>query len=380
MFFYPLFVVISLHFFTCAKTNETFTTVIIDSTGPEAPWLKTFGDLDGDGLSDIIIGGHKSGGLVWYKYPDWDKYLISSDKFSTDGEVADVNLDGLPDIIAIENTCIKWFENPGPDFIHSSEKWKQTTIANIKQHDVEIADFDLDGDIDIFARDQGNFGHSGETLFFVRQENPEKWNIETINCPDGEGLLKMDVDKDNDMDIVINQCWFENPGRDVSGTWNKHTFTNSYSHPSVFIASGDINNDGRDDLVLSPSELQGGSYRISWFEAPDDPKKLWREHIIENNIETVHHFVGVADFDKNGLADVASAEMTQGEGDDEVKIYFNKNKGASWTKQVLSVDGSHSMRIVDIENDGDYDLFGANWRANGRDEYVKIWINKTKTK
>jgi len=374
-FFYLLFVVISLNFIIYAYADENFTTVIIDSAGPEAPWLKSCGDLDNDGFADIIIGGHISGGLVWYKYPGWDKYIISTEKFSTDGEVADINRDGYPDIVVVENTSIKWFENPGPDFILSSGKWKQTTIANIKEHDVEIADFDLDGDIDVIARDQGNFGHSGATLFFIRQENPEKWTIETIICPDGEGLLAMDVDRDNDMDIVINLCWFENPGRNVSGTWEKHTYTHSYTHPSTFIASGDINNDGRDDLVLSPSELKDGIYRISWFEAPPDPKKIWEEHIIKNNIETVHHFVGVADFNNDGQEDVASAEMTQGSGDDEVKIYINSDKGGAWTKQILSVDGSHSMRIVDIENDGDFDLFGANWRANGRDEYVKLWLN-----
>ena len=99
MFFYLLYVVISFCFFNCTKTDESFTTVIIDSAGPEAPWLKSCGDMDNDGFADIIIGGHKSGGLVWYKYPGWDKYIISTEKFSTDGEVADINRDGYPDIV-----------------------------------------------------------------------------------------------------------------------------------------------------------------------------------------------------------------------------------------------------------------------------------------
>jgi Ca2+-binding RTX toxin-like protein len=37
------------------------------------------------------------------------------------------------------------------------------------------------------------------------------------------------------------------------------------------------------------------------------------------------------------------------------------------------------MRVLDADNDGDLDLFGVNWRANGRDTAVKLWINGTPT-
>jgi len=43
-----------------------------------------------------------------------------------------------------------------------------------------------------------------------------------------------------------------------------------------------------------------------------------------------------------------------------------------WEKRIICTGGSHSMRITDIDNDNDQDLFGANWN----DSIVKIWINK----
>ena len=63
--------------------------------------------------------------------------------------------------------------------------------------------------------------------------------------------------------------------------------------------------------------------------------------------------------------------MTQGSDPDEVAILYNTGT-IKWEKRIISTGGSHSMRITDIDNDGDLDLFGANWN----DSVVKIWINE----
>ncbi len=103
------------------------------------------------------------------------------------------------------------------------------------------------------------------------------------------------------------------------------------------------------------------------------PKEIWSETIIDKDVEAVHHFVGLADFDMDGTLDVSTAEMLQGEDPDEVKIYYNDGSGSSWEKQVLSDSGSHSMRILDVDQDGDMDLFG----ANHNDRKINLWINQT---
>ena len=92
---------------------------------------------------------------------------------------------------------------------------------------------------------------------------------------------------------------------------------------------------------------------------------------MDGAVEAVHHFVGAGDFDRDGDMDVAAAEMEQGGDPDEVKIY--RNDGASFTKVVISNNGSHSMRVVDIDLDGDLDLFGANWQS----DRVDLDVNQT---
>jgi hypothetical protein len=338
-----------------------FSCILIDPEGPERHCGKCYGDLDNDGLTDLIIGGYTSGGLVYYKNPGWEKKVISDEPgFSTDIEVYDLDGDHDLDIFCVRQHTIEWFENPD---------WESHVIDSVRCHDLELSDFDGDGRIDIVARDQGEFGHRGDTLFFYYQVRQDSWKREKILCKDGEGLKVHDINDDGRPDVITNGTWFENRGG--RRKWEARSFTDTWTFKSTYIDAGDINGDGRVDLVMSPSELQGMVYRISWFEAPEDPAEKWTEHIIEDQVEAVHHFVGLADFDEDGDLDVATAEMLQGDDPDEVKIYYAAGAGRSWIKQILSDTGCHSMRIMDIDDDGDMDLFG----ANHNDRRVRLWLN-----
>jgi hypothetical protein len=173
---------------------------------------------------------------------------------------------------------------------------------------------------------------------------------------------------------VINATWFENSGQLDPSSWNRHRYANRWVHAATFVAISDINQDGRLDIVLSPSELAGQSYRISWFEGPADRTTAWTEHVVLPGVEAVHHFVGTADFDLDGDVDIVTAQMQQGRDPDEVVLLRNEGDCDSWKPQVISTQGSHSMRILDVDNDGDSDLFGANHAGR----QVDLWVNQTR--
>ena len=180
-----------------------------------------------------------------------------------------------------------------------------------------------------------------------------------------------DVNKDERMDIVTNGYWFENTG-DMSD-WVEHKFTDTWTWVNAAIDVADMNNDGLPDILHSPSELAGNFYHLSWFEAPDDPAEIWKEHIVADSVEAVLHSIGAADFNSDRKIDIVVAEMQQGDDPDEVILYFNQGDN-KWEKQVISTGGSHSMRIFDFDGDGDMDVFG----ANHADHVVKIWMNEDK--
>ncbi|RPI19986.1 MAG: VCBS repeat-containing protein [Acidobacteria bacterium] len=351
-----------------------------------APWLKTVGDLDGDGQPDVVVGGAQAGGLVAYHNEGlhWRRQVVDSVRtFSTDGEVADLNGDGRPDIVAITHHpgAVVWYRATAEGFVTEevlSETW----------HDVEVADLDGDGRLDLVGRNQKEWPAGDDNgnrlhLSWQRRDGDRLfWEETHLPCPPGEGLAAADLDRDGDVDLVVNGRWYENLGRRRFAE-RVYAREADWSHPNTSLAVGDVDGNGRLDIVVSPSELAGGRYKIAWFEAPKNRRQPgWRVHVVVPDVETVCHFVGLADFDGDGQPDVVYAEMTQGADDDEVKVMFNRGKitkaglADDWQPFLVSVDGSHSMRVFDADGDGRPDLFGANWRANGRDEHVKLWLNR----
>jgi len=347
-----------------------FTYTEIDTTPPQNPWAKFSGDLDGDGIADMIIGG-QNGPLVWYKYPGWTRHKISDGGYDTvDGEVADIDRDGDPDIVM---GGLVWFENPGDLLQLPDQAWEMHEIEDHPTHDIEIADLDQDDLPDVISRDQSEFGaERGNTIHLWMNRGKDPWEEIILDCPHGEGIAVVDLDQDNDPDIVIGGIWYENKAADGQLNFTAHHFAKW--HPNASVQVADINKDGRNDVVQTPSELAGNFYRISWFEAPPDLiEDDWMEHIIADSVECVIHSLALGDLDRDGSVDIAYAEMHQGKDPDEVAVLLNRQNGQSWKKQVISQQGSHGLRIEDINNDGLPDLFGANWSSDYQP--VEAWIN-----
>ena len=126
---------------------------------------------------------------------------------------------------------------------------------------------------------------------------------------------------------------------------------------------------------MSPAERSGIVYRMSWFEAPARPTETWKEHIIASDIEAVRHFVGAADLDNDGDTDVVSSEMHQGRDPDDISVYWKVDQGKRWIDDTISREGSHSMRLADVDQDGDIDFFGANW--SGKHQQLEPWTNNS---
>ena len=346
-----------------------FDNVQIANDGPSDMHSKTLGDLNGDGFLDAVVAG-TGGEIVWYQYPDWQRRTIvsSGGGWTTDLEVADIDGDGDADVVASDrfsNARVVWIENQGGGL-----SWAIRPVGGPDAHDIEVADLDRDGRLDIVTRLQGS---TGDQIVVWRQQADGSWSQSTIGCPTGEGLDLADLDGDGDHDIVIGGYWYENDGS-TNGGWAETRFALDWGHAATVVFAGDINGDGRADVAITPSESAGGNYRIGWYEAPADPRTVgWTSHTIEPQVETIVHGLALGDLDGDGDLDVATAEMHQGSNPDEVRVYYNDNAaGTSWTRQVLDGDGSHNIRVADIDADGDLDIFGTNWSGDSEVEY---WEN-----
>jgi len=370
-----------------------FEHVVIDSHPPLNQWAIGAGDLSGDGQPDIVSSGEgpldrgtapPNAGLYWYEYPTWAKHVIdASGTFADDMQLVDVDGDGDLDIVVPEDGArqVRWYENPLPRGNPRTDPWKVHVIGDYTKfqfeeaHDVEVADLNGDGKVDIVIANQKwelprPANQPEQVVFF--QNNPDSWTPVVVSNIYGEGTNLADLNHDGRVDIVKAGWWLENPKDPLHDKWKEHRFYQGWpDRAGVTVA--DINQDGRPDVLLSSSDGPG---RLSWFEAPNDPiRGDWKEHLIQDHVDYVHTFK-VADVNNDGIPDVVFAEM-QDSINKRVGFFLNRGKGASWKLQVVANTGSHNIRIADVDHDGDIDIIGANWDTKNDPSHapMELWRN-----
>ena len=182
-------------------------------------------DLDGDGDLDIVVGSRGEGRLVIFENQSnqdiqFKEHAVSLDKSKMSGfnlEYADLNHDGRLDIIGASQGGLGWIEQPE----NMNDTWIFHFIGSFKPDSVtglEIADIDGDGDVDILSGSYSKGTRTGDD------------GKMTVNDPLGR------------------IGWFENPG-DAKTSWTRHDISRRKRGMFDKFIARDIDKDGDIDFV-----------------------------------------------------------------------------------------------------------------------------------
>ncbi|MEQ6120917.1 VCBS repeat-containing protein [Reichenbachiella sp. MALMAid0571] len=138
--------------------------------------------------------------------------------------------------------------------------------------------------------------------------------------------------------------------KEVGQNYNiANTIISNLQRP-VFMAYGDLNNDGREDIVAC--EYGNHTGKLVWFENKGRDK--YAVKLLSSKPGAIKAII--KDVNKDGLNDIL---VLMSQGDEGVFLYENKGNGAFKAKRLLSflpLYGSQNIELADFNGDGHDDL------------------------
>ncbi|GAB4015349.1 VCBS repeat-containing protein [Spirosoma koreense] len=383
----------------------------------EGPALAV-GDVNGDGLEDVFLGGAVNMPRSLYIQQSGGTFTLNKQPFLVDAiyteDVAATffDADGDKDLDLYVATGSNEFDDPSylaDRFYRNDGKgnftWDKTLPRTLESNScVRAADFDRDGDLDLFVGGRmvpGQYGQNPDQLLLVNdgKGNFRKATKDLMPFSKEIGMVKdavwADVDNDHYPDLVLVGDWmpitilrnkrgkgFERMDNEslkqTGGWWNT-------------VHAADLDNDGDLDFVLGnlglnsrmvasiggPAHLYGndfdrnGSYEqiITCYRpgADGQPREcvMVQKPDLQKRIPSIKtKYIKHVDYAKAGLEDIFSAEQREGMTvktvqTAETSIAINDGKG-NFTIRALPLQAQtspiHAILTGDYNGDGKMDI------------------------
>jgi hypothetical protein len=174
------------------------------------------GDIDGDGDLDLLTPTpEKPYQLAWFENPlpngkpamnHWNIYVIASGYDRMSVAVADLDHDGLQDLIMApmyQNGGLRWYNLPtGGKTSAWTEHMIDGSINNVHQGSIQVADFDGDGNPDLALAEQEQSETDRVAVFYSLKRDGSSWGRQILATTGGHNIKVGDVDHDGDPDIL----------------------------------------------------------------------------------------------------------------------------------------------------------------------------------
>jgi len=251
--------------------------------------------VDGINGLDLIVGAKGDQAKIgWFQAPknsrmlsDWKWHPISSATWIMSLLVKDMDHDGDPDIVTSDRkpgatNGVRWLENPG-DIEKQTQEWNNHFIGarDLEVMFIDMADLDGDGLEDVIATEYTN-----QKIIYMRKldKSGRRWKRYNIDIPAIAGRAKA-------------------------------------------VKVGDINGDGKPDIVLSTNTLADkskvGIIWMSFKNSPTDP--VWEWHELSGPVGYKFDRIELIDLDGDGDLDVLTCEENYGTNSRGLGVIWYEN-------------------------------------------------------
>ena len=347
------------------------------------------GDVNGDGLLDLVVPWEGSGAVVVYLNPGplqadglWPAVTVDEVGAVEDAVLVDLDTDGQLDVVSccqgdVQTMYVHWAPIP-PALASNSDAWQTeplpATAGLCKWMFCEPAQIDGVRGVDLVA---GAKGDNGQIGFLAAPTNPgdvSAWSWRPLaDAAWIMSIIPIDLDEDGDVDIVYSDrkgddrgCyWLENPGEALAalGLWWRHRIGTS-SDELMFMDLGDLDSDGQLDALAATNQRE-----LLHFTPLVDPRLPWlATPITWPDTFGTGKSVGLADIDLDQSLDIVFA-CENAAGRHGIGWLSRRDIAGLpfWTTESIS-DATGSkfdlIQLLDVDQDGDLDVIATEESAD----------------
>ena len=294
-----------------------------------------FGDFNKDGQNDIVSGPY------WWEGPTFARKHEYSPptqtfKFKKDDGAEeqrkgydplgysknffafthDLNKDGWTDILILgfPGEESSWYENPKGRAGH----WQRHIVLDVTDNESPtFGDITGDGNPEIICASKGAYGYASPDG--NDPTRPWKWHAITPNNNYHKfthGMGYGDINGDGRADLLEKDAWWEQPAN-LSGDpeWTKHPYQFTKEHGGSQMYVYDVDGDGDNDVIAA---LAAHGYGLAWYEHVKEGSQItFKQHLImgkepsENKYGVKFaqlHAVDLVDMDNDGIKDIITGK------------------------------------------------------------------------